>query len=121
MKSESILRNLTAVILVALALVAPAEIQARAPQSVNPSLVAYAERVTGDRFRVVTSTPRGVTVVGISMPRPEVLNAIDSGLGELFAIARRHGYQRHLNFTDYTDIRGGGQWRRARLVRCRLR
>jgi len=106
MKSESILRNLTAVILVALALVAPAEIQARAPQSVNPSLVAYAERVTGDRFRVVTSTPRGVTVVGISMPRPEVLNAIDSGLGELFAIARRHGYQRHLNFTDYTVFIG---------------
>jgi len=30
------------------------------------------------------------------------LNAIDAGLAELFAVARRHGYNARTNFADYT-------------------
>ena len=69
-------------------------------------LTASAERITGDRFRVATSTPRGVTVVAVSRPRPDVLDAIDQGFTELFAVARRHGFRNHLNFGDYTVFIG---------------
>lgn len=70
--------------------------------AVDSRLVARAEQVTGDRFRVVTSTPNGVTVVALSTPRQEVLDAIDRGFAELFAVARRHGYRSRLNYGDYT-------------------
>jgi hypothetical protein len=71
-------------------------------RAVDSRLVARAEQITGDRFRVVTSTANGVTVVAASTPRREVLDAIDLGFTELFAAARRHGYRSHLNYGDYT-------------------
>lgn len=71
-------------------------------QSVNRDVIARAEQVTGDRFTVVTSTPQGVKVVALSVPRGEVLNAIDRGFAELFAIAQRHGYRNRLSFRDHT-------------------
>jgi hypothetical protein len=83
-----------------------AQRQARSYQSVDPGLVARAQQVTGDRFSVATTTPRGVTVIARMTPRPEVLNAIDQGFAELFAVAQRHGYRNHLNFRDYTVFIG---------------
>jgi hypothetical protein len=71
-------------------------------QSNRTALIARAEQVTGDRFPVATSTPRGVSIFAISTPSPNVLAAIDQGFTELFAVARRHGYSRRLNFSDYT-------------------
>jgi hypothetical protein len=79
---------------------------ARSYQQVNPGLVARAQQVTGDRFTVATTTPRGVTVVARMAPRADVLNAIDQGFAELFAVALRHGYRNHLNFQDYTVFIG---------------
>ena len=70
--------------------------------SVNPAVVARAQQVTGDRFTVATTTPRGVTVLARVTPRPEVLRAIDNGFADLFAAAARHGYRSGLNFRDYT-------------------
>lgn len=71
-------------------------------QSVNRDVIARAEQVTGDRFTIVTSTPQGVNVVALSVPHGEVMNAIDRGFAELFAIAQRHGYRNRLSFRDYT-------------------
>ncbi|MBA3713442.1 MAG: hypothetical protein H0W76_13495 [Pyrinomonadaceae bacterium] len=65
-------------------------------------LVARAEAVTGDRFTVAVATPSGVRVVARTPPGAETLRAIDSGLAELFAIARRNGYRARLNHADYT-------------------
>ena len=65
-------------------------------------LIAQAEYYSGDTFNFETRTPRGVRVYAVSRPAPEALRAIDSGLAELFAIARRHGYSARLNYTDYT-------------------
>jgi hypothetical protein len=76
--------------------------RAQSAQRVHPRLLARAEQVTGDRFTVATSTPMGVTVMAVSRPTPAVLAAIDQGLNELFAVARRHGYRNRLNFGDYT-------------------
>jgi hypothetical protein len=92
-------------LLVAISLVSfAAQLTAHAAQP--RALIARAEQVTGDRFRVITSTRQGVTVISVSNPNPEVLAAIDRGFSELFAVARRHGYHNHLNFSDYTVFIG---------------
>jgi hypothetical protein len=72
----------------------------------NPALVARAEQVTGDRFAVVTTTPEGVTVFARTMPRADLLNAIDRGFADLFAVAERHGYHNRMRFADYTVFIG---------------
>lgn len=64
-------------------------------------LDAQAQALTGDTFTYSTSTPRGVRVYAVRKPRVEMLQAIDTGLTDLFAIARRHGYRAFLNYSDY--------------------
>ncbi len=65
-------------------------------------LVAQARSMTGDNFPVAVSTPRGARVYAATTPRREALNAIDDGLTQLFAVARRQGYDARLNYSDYT-------------------
>src|SRR5918995_4355649 len=60
-------------------------------------LVARAQSMTGDSFGFTVVTPRGARVYAVSRPRAELLRAVDDGLTELFAVARRHGYQVALN------------------------
>jgi len=82
----------------------PVQLVAR-PQmspSTRDKLIARAEQVTGDRFPITTSTPRGVTVFAVSAPSKDVLAAIDQGFADLFAVAQRHGYRNRLNFNSYT-------------------
>jgi hypothetical protein len=104
------LRALIALAGISLSALAPLSVSAqrstRAYQTVNPGLVARAQQVTGDRFSVAMTTPRGVAVIARATPRPELLNAIDQGFAELFAIAQRHGYRNHLSFSDYTVFIG---------------
>ncbi len=71
-------------------------------RSIPQGLVARAEQVTGDRFPLVVTTPRGVTVLARISPSREMLNAIDSGLADLFAVAQRHGYHNRMKFENYT-------------------
>ena len=75
---------------------------AQAQRSVHPALVGRAEQITGDRFRILTRTPQGVTVLARTSPRAATLTAIDRGFAELFAIARRHGYRNRLSYSDFT-------------------
>lgn len=65
-------------------------------------LVASAESVTGDEFRYAATTPRGARVYAARRTNPEVLRAVDRGLTDLFAVARRHGYGERLNYAGYT-------------------
>ena len=67
----------------------------------NPSVVAQAERVTGDKFAVATTTPRGVNIFALKAPSAAMMKAIDQGLTDLFAVARRNGYRNRLNYSDY--------------------
>ena len=66
------------------------------------SALAQAQRVTGDRFTVSMTTPKGARVIAVRRPSAAMLNAIDAGLAELFAVARRNGYRRLTSFGDYT-------------------
>ena len=68
----------------------------------NRNVLATAERVTGDRFTVAVHTPRGASVYAVTRPSSTVLNAIDKGLTDLFAVARKNGYYKRLNYSDYT-------------------
>src|SRR6266576_1658307 len=75
-------------------------------RSIPPGLVARAEQITGDRFPLVVTTPRGVTVLSRTTPRVDLLNAIDRGFADLFAVAQRHGYRNRMRFEDYTIFIG---------------
>jgi hypothetical protein len=68
----------------------------------NGSLVATAERISGDHFTITTRTTNGATVYAVSQPSPAMLSAIDKGLTDLFAVARKNHYNRYLDYTDYT-------------------
>ncbi|HEV2763841.1 MAG TPA: hypothetical protein VGV38_12745, partial [Pyrinomonadaceae bacterium] len=76
--------------------------QGRGGGAGDSALVARAQSVTGDQFRVLTYTPAGVRVYAVAEPRAQTLRAIDRGLSELFAVARRNGYRANLNHADYT-------------------
>lgn len=65
-------------------------------------VLAQAQRVSGDRFAFATRTPRGARVFAVRTPNSATLNAIDRGLTELFAAARRSGYRSRLRHSDYT-------------------
>ncbi|HKG15387.1 MAG TPA: hypothetical protein VKB12_18855 [Pyrinomonadaceae bacterium] len=78
----------------------------RAAASVDPRLLALAQRYSGDNFTIETNTPRGARVVAVRSPNAQTLNAIDAGLAELFAVARRHGYNARTNYSDYTIFIG---------------
>lgn len=82
---------------------AEAQQRARPEQSrFDSALVQEAERVSGDRFTVSTTTPNGATVYAVKQPNRATLRAIDDGLSDLFAIARKNNYRSRLNYSDYT-------------------
>ncbi len=67
----------------------------------NRNVISEAERITGDRFTVVTKTPGGATVYALKRPSANVIKAIDKGLTDLFAVARKNGYYNRLNYPNY--------------------
>jgi hypothetical protein len=68
----------------------------------NPRLFAEAERITGDDFSFAARTARGAVIYSVRQPSRSMLAAIDRGLNDLFAIARRNGYRRGLSHSSYT-------------------
>jgi len=76
--------------------------EASAQRRGGGGLLARAESYTGDRFRFETLTPRGARVVSVNRPNAATMNAIDRGLADLFAVARRRGYRAALDHSEYT-------------------
>ena len=68
----------------------------------NRQVMAEAQRVTGDVFTVAAVTPKGANIYAVRQPSAAMMNAIDKGLTDLFAVARKNGYSRRLNYPDYT-------------------
>ena len=64
--------------------------------------LAKAQQITGDRFPISLKTPRGASVYAVSRPSAAVMDAVDKGLGDLFAVARKNRYSRRLNYSDYS-------------------
>lgn len=70
--------------------------------AIGQSVVDTARGVSGDNFRYTSRTPKGAMVYGVSRPSASALNAIDRGLTDLFAVARKNGYSRKTSYADYT-------------------
>jgi hypothetical protein len=77
-------------------------IQVSSASAQSGSSLAQAERISGDHFTVTTRTPMGATVYAVSQPNATMLSTIDAGLTDLFAVARKNGYRRNLNYSNYT-------------------
>jgi len=96
---RNIIQKTIARLLFTLVLIVPALRIAHA-QSDGP--MGEAVRITGDRFPVQAKTAKGANVYAVSQPSAAMMQAIDKGLTDLFAVARKNGYRRHLNYSDYT-------------------
>lgn len=82
---------------------AEAQRRARGEQNqFDSALVREAERISGDRFTVATKTPSGAIVYAVRQPSRATLQAIDDGLDDLFAVARKNNYRSGLSYSDYT-------------------
>lgn len=68
----------------------------------NRQVLAKAQEVTGDRFTVSAKTRQGANIYAVKQPSSTMLNAIDKGLTDLFAVARKNGYKRKLRYSDYS-------------------
>ncbi len=68
----------------------------------NRKVLAEAQRITGDRFPIAARTPRGANVFAVNRPSADMLRAVDKGLTDLFAVARKNGFRNRLNYSDYT-------------------
>ena len=101
MKTKMIRAGLLTLTLCGALLSSPAQAAGAQGRRPDARLIAQAQYYSGDTFNFETRTPRGVRVYAVNRPAPEALRAIDSGLTELFAVARRHGYSARLNYSDY--------------------
>jgi len=72
----------------------------------DQNVLANAMRITGDRFTVSVKTPKGANVYAATPPSGSVMNAIDKGLTDLFEVAKKNGYFKKLNYTDYSIFIG---------------
>ncbi|MGI8786817.1 MAG: hypothetical protein ACR2HG_03515 [Pyrinomonadaceae bacterium] len=75
---------------------------ASAQTRADRALINEAVRITGDNFSIVTQTPKGARIFSVKQPNSKMLDAIDNGLTDLFAIAEKHQYRKRLNYSDYT-------------------
>lgn len=64
-------------------------------------LLARAEQLSRDKFTVTSKTPKGAKIYAVNKPRKELLNAVDKGLNELFAVAKKNKYNQRLKHKDY--------------------
>ena len=71
-------------------------------QAQNQEVLAKAQSITGDRFRYSVTTPKGANIYAVNRPSAAMLSAIDRGLTDLFAVAKKNRYYNRLNYTDYS-------------------
>lgn len=71
-------------------------------QAQNRTVLAEARRITGDNFTFSARTPKGANIYSVSKPSAAMLTAIDQGLTDLFAVARKNRYGKRLNYSDYS-------------------
>ncbi len=73
-----------------------------AQNQADRDLLNKAERITNDEFTFETQTSKGARVYSVKKPGSQMLQAIDDGLTDLFAVARKNRYSKRLNYSDYT-------------------
>ncbi|MDQ3181763.1 MAG: hypothetical protein M3Q33_14760 [Acidobacteriota bacterium] len=71
-----------------------------AQNRVERTVVNKVEKITDDEFPFDTETSKGARVYLVKKPGSKMLKAINDGLTELFAIARKNRYSKRLNYSD---------------------
>ncbi len=74
----------------------------QAQSRVDRILINEAGRITNDKFDNFSRTDKGARVYSVNQPDSKMLQAIDDGLTELFAVARKNNYRKRSNYSDYT-------------------
>lgn len=74
----------------------------QAQSRVDRILINEANRITGDEFPFSARTAKGARVYSINQPSAKMLDAIDRGLKDLFAVAAKYKYFKRTDFSDYT-------------------
>ena len=87
--------------LIAFAFIFSAASFAAAQNRADAGVIAEAEKYSGDKFGFVSKSPKGARVYGVKKPSAQMLAAVDKGLTDLFAVARKNRYNRKLNYSDY--------------------
>ncbi len=75
---------------------------AQAQSRTERILINEAKRITKDDFPFSSQTAKGVLVFSVNKPSAQMIEAIDKGLSDLFAVARKNNYTQRLNYSDYT-------------------
>src|SRR6185369_6280999 len=73
----------------------------QAQTSDEKTVLAEAERISKDKFNFVVNSPMGAKVYGVKKPSAQMLAAVDKGLTDLFAVAKKNNYFKRLNYSDY--------------------
>jgi len=73
----------------------------RAQNRADQLIMSEAEKYSRDKFNYVVNSPKGARVYGVNKPSSQMLAAIDKGLTDLFAVARKNNYRKKLNYSDY--------------------
>lgn len=73
----------------------------QAQNRADQTVLAEAEKYSKDKFNFVVNSPKGARVYGVKKPSAQMLAAIDKGLTDLFAVAKKNKYNKKLNYSDY--------------------
>jgi hypothetical protein len=92
------MKGLIKISILVLAITVTAFGQKAAPQIV----LNEAQQISKDTFSYIVKSKKGAVVYGVTNPTEEMLKAIDKGLGDLFALAKKNKYKKRLKFSDYT-------------------
>lgn len=69
--------------------------------NIPKGLVTKAEQTSGDKFPFTAKTKKGAMIFANEKPHQEMLNAIDKGLDDLFAIAKKYNYNSRTKHSEY--------------------
>jgi len=94
------LQNLSKLFLI-FAFIFSANLFVRAQNRADQLIMSEAEKYSRDKFNYVVNSPKGARVYGVNKPSSQMLAAIDKGLTDLFAVARKNNYRKKLNYSDY--------------------
>jgi hypothetical protein len=65
------------------------------------AVLAEAQKYSRDNFGFVVKSPKGAKVYGVRKPSSQMLAAIDKGLSDLFAVAKKNKLKKKLKYSDY--------------------
>jgi hypothetical protein len=93
-------RNLSQVFII-FAVIFSANLFVRAQINADQTVLAEAERISKDKFNFNVKSPKGARIYGVKKPSSQMIAAIDKGLTDLFAVAKKNKYNKRLNYSDY--------------------